>query len=160
MKGGGRPSSRTGFSIFDVYRELYAKEYRFQPRDERNVVLFDGRSSDMSFIEAVSGAFPKEETLDFIRRGYVDAFEPEIRTPTAANWLDALRRSADDPLGITRYGIARHPDVSWNPRVFVVDPTSPLDILGPVESTAVPKRRVAGQCKVAEGVPFLSEEVH
>ena len=128
-ESGRAPEFAYGLSIFDVYRELYAKEYRFQPRDERNVVLFDGRSSDMSFIEAVSGAFPKDETLGFIRRGFVDAFKPEIRTPTAANWLDALRRAAGDPLGITRYGIDRHPDRSWNPRVFVVDPTSPLDIL-------------------------------
>ena len=77
------PQFAFGLGMFDLYRDLYEKEYRFAPRDERKVVLFEGRSIDVPFLEAVSGAFPHDENLNFLRQGYMDAFEPEIQEPTA-----------------------------------------------------------------------------
>ena len=118
-----------GLSIFDVYRDIYAKEYRFESKRVRKVVLFEGRSADATFLEAVSGAFPNDENLGYLRQAYLDAFEPDIQAPNAENWINALKSSAKDPLSFTRYGIDRHPDGSWNPCVFVADPRSPLDIL-------------------------------
>lgn len=129
QEDGRMPEFAFGLSIIDVYRELYAKEFRFEPRHERNTVLFEGRSTNMAFVEAVSGAFPKEEKLAFLRQAYLDTFEPDIRSPDAPSWLGALRSSAGNPLGLTRYGIDRYPDGSWNPRVFVADPDSSLDVM-------------------------------
>ena len=123
------PQFAFGLGIFDLYRDLYEKEYRFVPRDERNVILFEGRSIDVPFLEAVSGAFPHDENLSYLRQGYMDAFEPEIQEPNADNWLSAEHSAALSPLRFTRYGIDRHPDGSSDPRVFVADPKSPLDLL-------------------------------
>ena len=123
------PEFAFGLSVLDVYRDLYAQEYRFEPKTPRKVVLFEGRSVDATFLEAVSGAFPSDANLDYLRQAYLDAFEPDVQTTNAENWINALKSSARDPLSFTRYAIDRHPDSSWNPCVFVADPSSPLDIL-------------------------------
>ena len=123
------PQFAFGLSMFDLYRELYEKEYRFAPRDERNVVLFEGRGIDAAFLETASGTFPHDDTLHFFQRGYMDAFEPEIRKSNAENWLSSERTGALSPLHFTRYGIDRFPDGSSGSRVFVADPESPLDLL-------------------------------
>ena len=38
----GLPEFAFGLSILDLYRELYTKEYKFEARHERQVVLFEG----------------------------------------------------------------------------------------------------------------------
>jgi hypothetical protein len=129
QEDGRVPEFAFGLSMFDLYRDLYAKEYGFEPRHERQVVLFEGRGTDVPFIEAVSGAFPDDERLSFFRQGYLDAFDPKVQVPNADNWVNALQSSAMNPLTFTRHGIDRHPDGSWDPCVFVVDPKSPLDLL-------------------------------
>ena len=123
------PGFAFGLSIFDLYRELYDKEYRFEPRDERRIVLFGGRGTAAAFFEAVFGAFPEDERLSFFRQGYMEVFHPQIQEATAGNWVRALQSNASGPLNFTEYGIAQQSGGSWNPRVFVVDPRSPLDIL-------------------------------
>ena len=126
---GGVPEFAFGLSMIDAYGELYAKEYKFKSTHERQVVLFEGRGADAMFIEAVSGMFPYDARLSYFRQFYLDAFEPKIQAPSAGNWVSALESSAKNPLSFTNYRINGHRGGSWNPRVFVVDPTSPLDIL-------------------------------
>ena len=129
LEDGRRPEFAFGLNIFDLYRDLYNKEYKFEPRHKRNVFLFEGRSESSAFLEAASGTFPREDELSFIRQGYLDAFEPAIRAPNADNWIAALRTSAAGPLSFTTYGIDRQPVGSWGPRVFIADPRSAQDII-------------------------------
>lgn len=128
-KDGHPPEFAFGLNIIDIYEELYSKEYRFEPRHQRQVVLFEGSNSDACFIEAVSGAFPEDEGLSFIRDGYLEAFGPEVRKASAESWSSALQQSARDPLTFTSYGFKRQPDASWNLRLFITDPRSSHDLI-------------------------------
>ena len=123
------PEFAFGLSVFDLYQNLYATDYKFASRHDRPVVLFEGGGPDATFIEAVAGGFPDDARLSFFRQVYLDAFEPNIQKPSPENWISALQSSAGSPLGFTEHGIDRHPDRSWNPCVFVADPRSPLDML-------------------------------
>ena len=78
-KDGRAPEFAFGLNILDVYRELYLKEYRFESKHPRQVVLFEGSGPDGTFAEALSGAFPEDEGLSFIRRGFLDTFDRKQR---------------------------------------------------------------------------------
>ena len=118
-----------GLSIFDLYQDLYTKEYRFEPRHKRKVVLFEGRSADAAFFDAVSGTFPEDKRLGFLRQAYLGAFDPKIQAPNAENWIDALKSFSRVPFSFTRYGINHHSGGTSGSCVFVADPNSPLDMI-------------------------------
>ena len=128
-KEGRAPEFAFGLNILDAYQELYSKEYQFEPRDQRKVLLLEGERGDSPFIEAVSGAFPNDDGLNFFRQNFLDVFDAEIRKPNAENWASALQQRAGDPLSITSYGFERQPDASWNARLFVVDPSNAHDLV-------------------------------
>ena len=59
--------SRTpfGLNIFDLYKDLYEREFKFVPRHDRHVALFEnGPSDDDAFTEAAFGGFPKSGALE------------------------------------------------------------------------------------------------
>jgi hypothetical protein len=124
--------SRTpfGLNIFDLYKDLYEREFKFVPRHDRHVALFEnGPSDDDAFTEAAFGGFPKSGALEPLAQAYVDAFDPEKLIPKAANWARVLKDGFRVPLHFTRRGIKRDPDGSHDPVVFVADPTSAPDLL-------------------------------
>ena len=128
-KDGRAPEFAFSLNILDVYRELYLKEYRFESKHPRQVVLFEGSGPDGTFAEALSGAFPEDEGLSFIRRGFLDTFDPEIKEVSARDWTSALQQRAGDPLAFTSYGFDRQPGASGNPRLFIADPSNPHDLI-------------------------------
>ena len=75
-RDGRSPEFAFSLNILDVYRELYLKEYRFESKHPRQVVLFEGSGPDGTFAEALSGAFPEDEGLSFIRRGFPGYIRP------------------------------------------------------------------------------------
>ena len=126
---GRGPEFTFGLSMIELYRDLYKREFRFEPKHKRRVVLFEGRSSSSTFLEAAAGAFPREGNLNFFRQSYLNAFDAEVQAPSAKNWADALRTFVATPLSFTRFGIDRQPDGMPGARVFIADPRNPLDIL-------------------------------
>jgi hypothetical protein len=124
--------SRTpfGLNIFDLYKDLYEREFKFVPRHDRHVALFENESSDDdAFAEAAFGGFPKSGALEPLAQAYVDAFDPEKLIPNAVNWTRVLKDGFRVPLHFTRRGIKRDPEGSHDPIVFVADPTSAPDLL-------------------------------
>ncbi len=130
-KDGHQPEFAFGLNILDIYAELYSKEYRFEPRHPRQVLLFEDSSDYAMFAEAASGAFPEDDGLSFIRQGYLDVFEPKVRKLNASNWASALEQHCDDPLSVTSFGFdsLAAANASWKPRLFIADPKSPHDII-------------------------------
>ena len=115
-----------GTDVFYVYKQLYEREFKFVPRHERRIAVFEG---DSAFIEAAFGALPTSRRLTHISQAYVDAFGPVMFIPTAENWVKVVREEFQLPLHFTRESLKRDP-VRWGePTLFVVDPKSPLDLL-------------------------------
>jgi hypothetical protein len=119
-----------GLNIFDLYEDLYEREFKFVPRHGRRIVLFEsGSSDDDAFVEAAFGGFPKSGSLESLSQAYMDAFDPEKLIPNATNWARVLKDGFRVPLRFTRRGIRRDPEGSRHPIIFVVDPTSAPDLL-------------------------------
>jgi hypothetical protein len=65
-----------GVESFDIYRALYEREFRFVPRHDRRVAIFDPDPKFSPFIEAAFGGFPLDGPLKDLSQAYVDAFDP------------------------------------------------------------------------------------
>ena len=75
-----------GTNIFHVYEHLYEREFKFVPRHERRVAIFEGEHSNTAFAAAMFGEFPTSGPLASAARAYLDAFAPTKLPLTAANW--------------------------------------------------------------------------
>lgn len=127
---GRRPQVTLGLEIFDLYRQLYRREFQFVARHEQGIALFDGRSRDDAFIEASFGRFSEDERLSHIEPGYVDAFDPMRLSITPANWLRVVNERLRGPLYFTRHSLEiEHSTWEGGPTIFIVDPSSWLDLI-------------------------------
>lgn len=128
------PDSRSqtpfGQNIFDLYKNLYEREFKFVPRHEHHVALFEsGSPDDNAFVEAAFGGFPKHGPLEPIAQAYRDAFDPEQLVPNAESWALVIKERFRLPLHFTRQGLKRDPE-GWSQQIlFVVDPTSAPDLI-------------------------------
>jgi hypothetical protein len=118
-----------GTDIFHVYEELYEREFKFVSRHERRIAIFETDASGDAFVAANFGEFPTEEPLSGRRTAYLDAFDPVKLQATAENWVKAIRERYELPLHFTREYLKRDPDGWGDPTLFVVDPSSPLDLI-------------------------------
>jgi hypothetical protein len=120
-----------GLNVFDLYRHLYEREFRFVSRHEQPMAFFEtsARSSDNAFTEACFGMFPAEDGLQYIQQGYLDAFDPlRLRVGPEA-WIRAVTSRMETPLRIGRRYIEIEPDRWRDPVIFVLDPASTMDLI-------------------------------
>jgi hypothetical protein len=124
------PGVPFGLGIFNLYKDLYEREFKFVARHEHRIALFDsGSPEDDAFIEAAFGGFPKSGPLEVLSQSYADAFDPEKLAPIAGNWVKVVKERFRFPLHFTTHGISRDPDGQSDLRFFVVDPVSAPDLL-------------------------------
>ncbi|MFY9561063.1 MAG: hypothetical protein WAQ52_12590 [Terriglobales bacterium] len=118
-----------GTNIFHVYEDLYEREFKFVPRHERRVAIFEADATNASFVAATFGEFPKNGPLAPLSKAYVDAFDPVKLALTAENWIKVIKEGFELPLHFTRKYLKRDPDGWSEPTIFVVDPSSTLDLI-------------------------------
>jgi hypothetical protein len=127
--GPGEPTF--GLNVFDLYRDLYEREFRFVSRHEHPVAFFEAstRSSDNAFTEASFGMFPAEDGLQYIEQGYLDAFAP-VRLPVGPEaWLRAVTARMETPLSIGRRHIEFGVGGSRDLVIFVLNPANTMDLI-------------------------------
>jgi len=118
-----------GVDSFEVYRSMYEREFKFVARHAHRVALFDADPVASPFIEAAFGGFPVEGPLAPLERAYTDVFAPVQLAPNAENWVKIVRDGFQLPLGLTTQGLKTDHAGRDMPTLFVVDPTSPLDLI-------------------------------
>lgn len=118
-----------GLNVFDVYRELYKTTFQFASRKKRLVATFDGDESASSYFEAVFGAFPNSSGLNYIRKGYDDAFEPEFLPSTAASFLKLAKKDYQTPFACTMHGLETERANRDDPTIFIFDPNKVVDLI-------------------------------
>lgn len=118
-----------GTDISYVYEELYEREFKFVPRHERRVAIFETDAASDAFVAASFGEFPAAGPLSERAKAYLDAFDPTKLAPTAENWVKAIKERYELPLHFTREYLKRDPGGWSDPTLFVVDPSSTLDLI-------------------------------
>lgn len=124
----GRPELAFGLNVFDVYRHLYDREFKFARRIDSSFVYF--KPGDASaFIEAAYGMFPEDEHLSYIRNGYIDAFDA---SELPANFKSVSRLWSEPcvtPFRLCRHALKRNYSDHWGHTIFVVDSKSTCDLI-------------------------------
>ena len=118
-----------GTDIFDIYKAMYEREFKFVSRHERRVALFEADPTASAFTEAAFGGFPSEGPLESLASAYVDAFDPIKLVPNAENWIKVIREGYRPPLSFTMEGLKREPGGWEEPTLFIADPSSSLDLI-------------------------------
>ena len=77
MRAGDRDRKGNGLSTFDLYKELYAKEFQFERRHRHNITNVTADDPAFgSFCACAFGGFPRQKTLSYFGRAFNDAFGP------------------------------------------------------------------------------------
>lgn len=121
--------TRFGTSVFDIYHELYDREFKFVHRGEHGVVMFETKGPDADFLAASFGAFPSAGDFAPLGQAYRDAFRPTILPATAANCTKIFDEGLRFPLHFTCYGLDCDARGWYQPTLFVANPASPLDLI-------------------------------
>jgi hypothetical protein len=80
-KSGFRGDLPWGLSAIHLYRDAYDREFRFLQRSPVDVCLPGcDTERDKLFIDALFGRLPTKGPLEFIERGYSEAFDPSPET--------------------------------------------------------------------------------
>lgn len=130
VHAGDRNKHGRGLGVFDLYKELYRKEFQFVRRHKHNIV--DVRPKDRSFelfTGCVFGSFPKSKNLDYLRQAFKDAFDPEQVTLDTTTFQKLHKSGYTSALQIGHAKI----DVQYidhsDPALFVLNAHEPRDLI-------------------------------
>ncbi|MCW0221111.1 MAG: hypothetical protein OJI67_22470, partial [Prosthecobacter sp.] len=74
---GDRNREGTGLPVFELYKDLYEKQFQFQLRHKHRIVDASAQSEEYrAFCACLFGAFPKSKGLGYMGRAFRDAFAP------------------------------------------------------------------------------------
>ncbi len=74
---GNRSWKGSGLSTFDLYKEMYLKEFQFERRHKHNITNVTAEAPIFeTFCACVFGDFPKQRNLEYLGRAFRDAFAP------------------------------------------------------------------------------------
>jgi hypothetical protein len=118
-----------GTCVFQIYKDLYDREFKFLRRQEHGIAAIEPDSESALFLNAVFGGFPSQGPLAPIAKAYLDAFDPINSVASAESWVRIIKDGFRLPLSFTMELIKRDPNGWDEPTLFVVDPSSPLDIV-------------------------------
>ncbi len=130
VRAGDRNRHGHGLGVFDLYKEMYRKEFQFIRRHKHNVI--DVRPNDRSFelfTGCVFGSFPKSKNLDYFRKAFKDAFDPKQVILDATTFQELHKSGHASALEIGHTEI----DVRFNdhtgPALFILNAHETKDLI-------------------------------
>jgi hypothetical protein len=130
VHAGDRNKQGHGLGVFDLYNELYRKEFQFVRRHKHNIV--DVRPKDRSFelfAGCVFGSFPKSKSLEYVRRAFKDVFDPQHVALDATTFQGLHKSGHTSALQIGHAKIYVHYIDHSNPALFVLNAHEPRDLI-------------------------------
>jgi hypothetical protein len=119
-----------GLSVLDLYRDLYRKEFQFARRHDHDIVdvtpedpLFE------TFGACIFGAFPKEESLNYLGQAFAKAFEPKKVGLNGVQLARLFETGFTSALDIGRSNIEVDYHDHSDPTLFVLDAHRSRDLL-------------------------------
>ena len=120
-----------GLSVFNLYRDLYEREFQFVRRHPAKVVHPSSPSKEMdNFIAACFGSFPVGKEFEYFGTGYKDAFDAAGQTINESNFFETFTSGVGTPLRLGSAGLNLR-RLAWSPgpTLFYMDATSSIDII-------------------------------
>lgn len=119
-----------GISTFDLYKELYHKEFQFERRHKHNITSVTAEAPIFeAFCACAFGGFPKQRNLQYLGSAFKDAFDPlevTLNGAALAKLYGAGLTSALD-IGHAKIKVDYH-DHS-DATIFVLNALEPKDLI-------------------------------
>ncbi|HYE35182.1 hypothetical protein, partial [Methylocaldum sp.] len=120
-----------GLNVFELYRDLYRKEFQFARRHEHNIIDVTAKKQPFSkFSACVFGAFPPEPDLKYLGQAFKDAFGPKEVSLNGASLAELYRSGFTSALrlGHSKIEVDYH-DHHRDPALFVLDALESRDLI-------------------------------
>jgi len=127
---GERDQDSYGLNVFDLYRDLYKKEFQFQRRHKHNIVHVKPKEKSFTnFVACSFGGFPTQKALNYFERGYKDAFDPADVNLDALALSKLYKLGYTSPLMIGNAKIKVDYHEHREPTLFILDANEPKDLI-------------------------------
>jgi hypothetical protein len=119
-----------GLDVFDLYQDLYKKEFQFVTRNAHDIVdVVPQEKAFEGFCASLFGGFPDEEGLKYFAVGFTEAFAPKKINLTAETLIELYRSRFTSALRIGHATIDVNYHERGDPAIFVLDAKKPRDLI-------------------------------
>lgn len=117
-----------GLNIFDVMKQIYKSEQRFELRNKRPAYIVKSHRNT-ALVEAVFGLYPTDKPSSYIAKAYNDVFKPLITDVTPETWSKVFNQGAVTPLNVTSYKLEKSYTRNSDLLFYVFDPAKSTDLI-------------------------------
>ena len=129
-KDGERGWDRHGQGVYDLYKDLYDKEYQFARRHDHDIIDVTAKEVQFGeFCACIFGAFPTDGDLQYIHRAFKDAFEPKEALLDGEGLAKLYRSSFTSALRLGSSKIEAQFYDHSDPAIFIVDAQQSQDLI-------------------------------
>ncbi len=128
-KGENGETLTYGANVFDTYKHLYNKDYKFVRKHEPKFSTIKNRQIEASFFEVAFGCFPSDKGLKYIAKGYEDVFSPKNHSASMESFFDIIENEYNTPFDVCGYGIKDTYSGFQGPKIFIFNPQNPYDLI-------------------------------
>jgi hypothetical protein len=129
-RGGDRNRNSYGLSVFDLYCDLFQKEFQFVRRHATNIVDVSPKSSAFDgFCGCVFGSFPIDDDLKYFAKAFADTFDPKSIVLDGTSLAEIYRTGLTSALRIGHANLQIDYNGHHSPTLFVLDAKQPRDLI-------------------------------
>ena len=140
-RDGERDWDKYGLSVYDVYEDLYNKEFQFERRRKHNIIHVEAKDSAFAnFVACIFGSFPTEKKLKYFELNYKDIFNPSQKTLTASTLSKLYKSGFTSALKISHAKLNIDYHEYSEPTLFIMDAYESKDLIDFWNLRAIYKR--------------------
>lgn len=125
-----RDWGRYGLSIYDLYGELYIKQFQFKRRHKHNIIHVEAEENTFAYFVACNfGAFPLQQKLKYFVRDYKRIFDPSETTLNASTLSKLYISGYTSPLRISHAKLKVDYHEHSAPTLFIMDAYESKDLI-------------------------------
>lgn len=129
-RGDKRDWGRYGLSVYDLYGDLYKKEFQFERRHKHNIIHVEVEESAFTdFVACNFGAFPVQQKLKYFERDYKNVFEPSQKTLNASVLSKLYRSGYTSAIRIGHAKLKVDYHEHSEPTLFIMDAYESKDLI-------------------------------
>jgi len=129
-RDGERYSKKHGLSVYNLYEDLYRKEFHFVHRHKNNIVYVKAKDTSFAnFVACIFGDFPAQKQLKYFERKYKDVFNPELMSLDSRSLFHLYKSDSASALRIGHANLQINYHDHQDPTLFILDAHQPKDLI-------------------------------
>jgi len=129
-RDGDRDRRGCGLNVFNLYKDLYRKDFQFARRHEHDIVsVVPEKPSFTALTACLFGAFPTESDLKYLGEAFTDAFGPKTVSLNGATLANLYKTGCTSALRLGHSKIKVNYHDHDDPALFVLDANQPRDLI-------------------------------